>query len=78
MIYTKEAIEYYALHHAVKIVDTDGDSYEGWLVYNNKEYLLLPLNDIWTTYTFKRSHIKEICHLTNGQLIPKVFKYGGK
>ena len=77
-LYTKEALEFYALYHAVKVIDFEGDSHEGWLVYDEKEYLLLPLNDIWNIYTFKRSHIKEIYHLTNEQLIPKTFSYGGK
>lgn len=69
--YSKAALEAYALYQAVKIIDSYNTEYIGWLVPRQGEYVLLPLNDIWHAYTFKRSHIKKIYHLTNDQLIPK-------
>jgi hypothetical protein len=69
--YSKAALEVYALYQAVKIIDFENAEYTGWLVPRQNEYVLLPLNNIWSTYTIKRSHIKKIYHLTNNQLIPK-------
>lgn len=69
--YTKEAIEKYALYHAVKLIDVDNIEYNGWLIPEGKRYVILPLNDIWHTYSFGITHIKAIYHLTNGVLIPK-------
>lgn len=69
--YSKAALEAYAFYQAVKIIDFDNIEYIGWLVPRQGEYVLLPLNDIWNTYTLKRSRIKKIYHLTNNQLIPK-------
>ncbi len=69
--YSKAALEAYALYQAVKIIDFENVEYTGWLVLRHNEYVLLPLNNIWSTYTFKRSHIKKIYHLTNNKLIPK-------
>lgn len=71
--YTNEALVSYANYHAVRLIDFEGQEYKGWLVPHVPygDIILLPLDDIWHTYTFKRSHIKEIYHLTNGVLIPK-------
>lgn len=81
MIYTKEAIEKYALYHAVKLIDVDNIEYNGWLVLKDNNYMILPIYDLGqksifegNRYIFKRSHIKAIYHLTNGVLIPKKFK----
>lgn len=75
MIYSKEAIKYYALYHAVKLIDVDNIEYKGWLVLKDNNYMLLPINDNnFNRYIFKRSHIKAIYHLTNGVLIPKIVK----
>ena len=71
--YTNEALVYYANYHAVRLIDFEDQEYKGWLVPHvpHGDIILLPLDDIWHTYTFKRSHIKEIYHLTNGVKIPK-------
>ncbi len=73
--YTAKALVYYANYHAVKLIDFENQEYTGWLVpeVSSGDLLLLPLNDIWHIYKFKRSHIKEIYHLTNGVLIPKEY-----
>jgi hypothetical protein len=72
-LYTTEVLVSYANYHAVRLIDFEGQEYKGWLVPEvpSGDLLLLPLNDIWHIYKFKRSHIKEIYHLTNGVLIPK-------
>ena len=74
--YTVEALVYYANYHAVRLIDFENQEYKGWFVPNTQrgEWMLLPLDDIWNTYSFKRSHIKKIYHLSNGVLIPKEFK----
>ena len=71
--YTSEALVYYANYHAVRLIDFEGQEYKGWLVPHVPygDLVLLPFDDIWNIYKFKRSHIKEIYHLTNGVLIPK-------
>ncbi len=69
--YSSEAINNYALYHAVKLIDNDDIEYNGWLVPKDKYYILLPLNSIWKTYSFRKTQIKAIYHLTNGVLIPK-------
>ena len=71
--YERKAIDNYALYHAVKLVDIDNIEHIGWLVPKGKDYVLLPFNTIWHTYSFKQTHIKAIYHLTNGTLIPKKF-----
>ena len=55
------------LYNAVELTDCDGITKKGWLVpvVHYKEYALLPLDDIWSTYTYKASHIKKIKFLTN-------------
>lgn len=73
MIYSKEALKN-ALYSAIKLIDFENEEYTGWLVpspYKTDKYMLLPLNDIWNSYSFARSHIKKIYHLTNNVLIPK-------
>ena len=72
-MYTKEALTFYAVNHAVRLIDFEGQEYKGWLISTGDTYTLFPLNDIWNTYKFKRSHIKEIYHLTNNKLVPKDF-----
>lgn len=72
--YSRKAIDNYALYNAVKLIDIDNIEYNGWLVPKGKDYLLLPFNTIWHTYSFKQTHIKAIYHLTNGVLIPKDYK----
>lgn len=68
--YSKQAIDSYALHNVVRLVDTEGSEYTGWLVTSRLD--ILPTSDIWHTYTFKRSHIKAIY----GVLIPKEYYNG--
>lgn len=76
MIYTKEAINLYALYCAVKLIDIDNIEYKGWLVPKENNYMLLPINDNnFNRYIFKKSHIKAIYHLTNGVLIPKKVRW---
>lgn len=70
-LYTKAALEAYALYHVVKLIDFEGEEFIGWLVPKDKDYYLLPLNQIDNIYTLKRSHIKELYHVSNGVLIPK-------
>ncbi len=70
----KSYIDNYALYKAVIVETIDGDKFNGWLVPKNKEYLLLPLDDIWKKYCFKASFIKEITHLTNKVSISKLAK----
>lgn len=72
--YSRKAIDNYALYNAVKLIDTDNIEHNGWLVPKGKDYMLLPFNTIWHTYTFGVTSIKAIYHLTNGVLIPKDFK----
>lgn len=74
--YSKQAIDSYALYNVVRLVDTNDEIYTGWLVPSrlDNEYMLLPISDIWHTYTFKRSYIKSIQHITNGKLITKGVK----
>ena len=72
--YSRKAIDNYALYNAVKLIDIDNIEYNGWLVPKGKDYMLLPFNTIWHTYSFKQTHIKAIYHLTNGVLIPKDYK----
>lgn len=72
--YTRQAIDNYALYHAVKLIDTDNIEHIGWLVPKDKYYILLPFNNIWKIYSITKTAIKAIYHLTNGVLIPKDFK----
>ena len=63
---THKKLENY-LYHAVELTDCDGIVKRGWFVINQQnEYILLPCDDIWGTYTYKASHIKKIKFLTNG------------
>jgi hypothetical protein len=73
--YSVEALVYYANYHAVRLIDFENQEYIGWLVPDSRtgDWLLLPLNTIWSVYKFKRSHIKKLYHLTNNQLIPKEY-----
>ena len=74
-IYSKQAIDSYALYCAVKLIDIDNKEYNGWLVIKDNYYTILPIDDKnFNRYGFKRSHIKAIYHLSNGVLIPKEVK----
>ena len=70
----KKYIDNYALYSPVIIETINGDKFKGWLVPRNKEYLLLPFDDIWKKYCFKASNIKEITHMTNKVSISKLAK----
>lgn len=72
-MYTKAAINKYALYHAVKVVDNDENAYYGWLVPFENWYMVLPFNTYNRVY-LKIRDIKAIYHLTNGALIPKKVK----
>lgn len=54
------------LYQAVQLTDCDSISKTGWLVIRDKDYLLLPFDDILHVYIYKASHIKTINFLTNG------------
>ena len=74
MIYTKTAIDSYALYSAVKIIDFEKEEYYGWLVpdpYDINGYMLLPFDYEKPRVCFKRTHINEVYHLTNGIKIPR-------
>lgn len=73
-IYSKQAIDSYALHNVVRLVDINNKIYTGWLVPGkvDNEYMIAPITNIWHTYSFKRSHIKVIY----GVLIPKEYHNG--
>lgn len=70
----KSYINNYALYKAVIVETINGDKFKGWLVPKNKEYLLLPFDDIWKVYAFKASYIKDIKHMTNKVSISKLAK----
>lgn len=73
-LYTKQTLDNFALHSAIKLIDWQDEEHTGWLVpspHDPKGYLLLPFNYNDNCWHFKRSHIKKIYHLTNGHLIPK-------
>jgi hypothetical protein len=76
--YTVEALVYYANYNAVRLIDFENQEYTGWLVPDSRTgyWLLLPLDTIWVSYKFKRSHIKKLYYLTNNQLIPKEVEKG--
>ena len=67
-------VDKYALYHAVEVELNNGDKFKGWLVPKDRQYSLLPLDDIWHIYSFNASFIKEITHLTNGVQINKLAK----
>lgn len=72
--YTIEALNAYALYHIVRLIDFEGEEFIGWLVPKDGKYYLLPLNSEDSIYVLKRSHIKKLYHVSNGQLIPKMFE----
>lgn len=73
-LYTSEALEAYALFHIVRLIDFEDEEFIGWLVPKDGNYCLLPLNSVDNIYVLKRSHIKKLYHVSNGQLIPKIFE----
>lgn len=70
----KSYIDRYALYSAVE-VDLGADiKLKGWIIPKGNSYMLLPFDDIWNTYSFCASHVKDITHLTNGVKINKLAK----
>lgn len=66
-----------ALYQVVTLIDKDDEQYKGWFVPEQygKGYSILPLDDIWTRYTFSASCIKGIIYATNGCSLKELSKH---
>ena len=70
----KSYIDRYALYSAVEVDFTDKFKLRGWIIPKGNSYMLLPFDDIWNTYSFCASHVRDITHLTNNVKINKLAK----
>lgn len=61
-----------ALYCRVELTDFENEKYVGWLIpspYNKREYMIMPIQDMYYTTTFTASAIKSIKHLSNGVVL---------
>ena len=70
----KSYIDRYALYSAVEVDIGNDIKLKGWIIPKGNSYMLLPFDDIWNTYSFCASHVKDITHLTNNVKINKLAK----
>lgn len=70
----KSYIDRYALYSAVEVDFSDKLKLKGWIIPKGNSYMLLPFDDIWNTYSFCASHVRDITHLTNSVKINKLAK----
>ncbi len=61
-----------ALYCRVELTDVNNDKFVGWLIqspYNNRHYMILPIDKVNSATGFTARAIKSIKHLSNGVVL---------